>query len=151
MNGSCWLTPSFLSIFCRIKDKFFTIFWKVFLISGKRNLCMLIWVQLHCEIMIVLVIIDSHLVKTFIYSQSSLSKFEPPSDAATNETFIELMCEFEPSAVYRHLRNADNYRLQETLEVLLGAFGDNCIHWPPCLYIISSGIVSVYHIFLYRH
>ena len=54
-----------------------------------------------------------------MFSESSLSKCEPPSDATTNETFIELMCEFEPSAVYRHLQNASNYRLQETLEVLL--------------------------------
>lgn len=46
-----------------------------------------------------------------------------PSDAATNETFIELMCEFEPSTVYGHLRSANNYRLQETLEVLCKIFG----------------------------
>ncbi len=52
-----------------------------------------------------------------LFSESTLSKIEAPSDAATNETFIELMCEFQPSAVYRHLRSADNYRLQETLEV----------------------------------
>ncbi|CAB3988597.1 vacuolar sorting-associated 8 homolog [Paramuricea clavata] len=63
-------------------------------------------------------ILYNFLKSVFDISESSLSKCEPPSDATTNETFIELMCEFEPSAVYRHLRSADNYRLQETLEIV---------------------------------
>lgn len=48
---------------------------------------------------------------------SNSSKFEIPSDASINEQFIQLMCEFEASAVYRYLLSGSNYRLQETLEV----------------------------------
>ena len=58
------------------------------------------------------------------------------------------MCEFEPSAVYRHLRNADNYRLQETLEVLLGILMDYCVH---CSMLIRvSHLVVSYHFAWYH-
>ncbi|XP_028409020.1 vacuolar protein sorting-associated protein 8 homolog [Dendronephthya gigantea] len=63
-------------------------------------------------------ILYNFLKSVFDISESSLSKFEPPSDATTNETFIELMCEFESLAVYPHLRSSNNYRLQETLEIV---------------------------------
>ncbi|XP_046860227.1 vacuolar protein sorting-associated protein 8 homolog [Xenia sp. Carnegie-2017] len=53
-----------------------------------------------------------------IFDMSNSSKFEIPSDASINEQFIQLMCEFEASAVYRYLLSGSNYRLQETLEIV---------------------------------
>lgn len=44
------------------------------------------------------------------------------NDAQIQQTYIELMCQYDPDNVYIFISSSDGYRLQDTLEVCLRRF-----------------------------
>ncbi|XP_033629373.1 vacuolar protein sorting-associated protein 8 homolog [Asterias rubens] len=45
-------------------------------------------------------------------------KEQSQSDPAIHEKYIDLMCQFNPSAVHHYIRNVEGYRLEETLQIV---------------------------------
>ncbi|KAG1714892.1 Vacuolar protein sorting-associated protein 8 [Nymphon striatum] len=43
--------------------------------------------------------------------------FQPVIEAAVHETYIELMCQYNPNNVAQHVKNNEGYRLEETLDI----------------------------------
>ncbi len=50
-----------------------------------------------------------------MYRSQSKQEIAPPSHVV--ERYLELLCRYQPEAVYTFLKANDNYRLEEALEV----------------------------------
>ena len=59
------------------------------------------------------------------------------------ERYIELLCRYQPEAVYNFLRANDNYRLEEALEVTHNYCTSVVIIYPSLLFCVPRLCIGV--------